>query len=181
MEALISKLCSRWASMYQLGVKKASLALERSREQPIEWTSHYDCDCRRKRKNIVGARANVEIRCLSNCGPGWHHCYVTAFSRRTWFPDTSKSPAPATTGLQAVSLMTGLIPDTLCCLLLREPCSSLLVCTLRASQMASAVRQDVVMVQCAETARLMRKHGRFSIVSQSQMIWQNPSFFLITQ
>lgn len=67
MEALISKLCSRWASMYQLGVKKASLALHRSREQPIEWTSHHDCDCRRKRQNIVGAWAYVEIRCLSYC------------------------------------------------------------------------------------------------------------------
>lgn len=40
-------------------------------------------------------------------------------------------------------------------------------------------RQDVVMVQCTETARPMRKHSRFSIVSQSPTLWQNSCFFLL--
>lgn len=88
MEALISKLCSRWASMYQLGVKKVSLALDRLREQPIEWTSHHDCVI------IVGARANVETRCLSNCSVALADIIVMSLHFRggpAWFPVTSKS------------------------------------------------------------------------------------------
>lgn len=48
-------------------------------------------------------------------------------------------PVRATAGLQAASLMTGLIPYTLCSLRIREPCSSLSVCSLTASawQMAN--------------------------------------------
>lgn len=42
-------------------------------------------------------------------------------------------PVRATAGLRAASLMTGLIPYTLCRLRIREPCSSLSVCTLTAS------------------------------------------------
>lgn len=189
MEALISKLCSRWASMYQLGVQKAPLALDRHREQPIEWTSHHDCDCRRKRKNIVGARTNVKTRCLNNYsvaladitvmslyfrgGPGFQsppspcasHRWLTGSQPHDWAYPLHVVP-PANTGAMFffVSLHAnsfGLTNGKRQVLFVRR-------------------RQDVVMVQRTETClHDKKKHSRFSIVSQSQTLRRNACFFLL--
>lgn len=181
MGALISKLCSHWASMYQLGVKKAVLALERPREQPIEWTSHHDCDCRRKRLDIVGARANVEKRCLSNRGPRWHHGYVTAFSRRTRFPATSKSLRQPLLAYRQSASWLGLSPPRCAACVYG---SHVLLVSLHTSSFTNDMccesaggRMWLWFNALLKTVRLMRKYSSFSIVSQYQMLLQALVFF----